>query len=98
MNTMATPKDLCFSGRPAGAQVTGSTDMLDCHASAERLLTTAEANEFLCRARGFLEKRRSSGIDSPPYIQASPLGLVRYRVADLLAWEESKMRTNTSYE
>lgn len=76
----------------------GPAEMLDRRVSAERLLTTAEANAFLCRARGFLEKRRSSGIDSPPYIQANPLGLVRYRVADLLAWEESKVRTNTSYE
>ena len=61
----------------------------------ERLLTTAEANVFLRRAKGFLEKRRTSGVDSPPFIQAVKNGPVRYRVADLLAWEEARMRTCT---
>lgn len=67
-------------------------------ASAARALTTAEANKFLNRAPGFLEKRRSSGIDCPPYIQTRPKGAVRYLVEDLLAWEQAKMRQNTSYD
>lgn len=62
----------------------------------ERLLTTAEANVFLKRSKGFLEKRRSSGIDSPPYIQTTRNGPVRYRVSDLIAWEDDHMRTSTS--
>ena len=64
--------------------------------ASDRVLTTAEANEFLRRAKGFLEKRRSSGIDSPPYIQTRPRGAVLYRVSDLIAYEDSKMRTSSS--
>lgn len=62
----------------------------------DRLLSTAEANAFLRRAKGFLEKRRSSGIDSPPYIQRTKRGAVLYRVSDLLAWEEERILTSSS--
>jgi hypothetical protein len=76
--------------QPAVAVVSGPWD-------EHRLLTTDEANRYLGRKKGFLEKRRSSGIDSPPYIQARPRGAVRYRFADLVAWEDSKLRDNSSY-
>ncbi|BCA62750.1 hypothetical protein HMP09_1984 [Sphingomonas sp. HMP9] len=62
----------------------------------ERLLTSAEGNSFLRRAPGFLEKRRSSGIDSPRYIQRIKFGSVRYRVSDLLEWEEKHTHLATS--
>lgn len=62
----------------------------------ERLLTSAEGNVFLKRAPGFLEKRRSSGIDSPRYIQRIKFGSVRYRVSDLLEWEEKHTHLATS--
>ncbi|MES3100623.1 hypothetical protein [Sphingomonas faeni] len=62
----------------------------------ERLLTSAEANDFIKRAPGFLEKRRSSGIDSPPYIQRVKFGSVRYRLSDLLDWEERHTHLATS--
>lgn len=61
----------------------------------ERLLTSEEANAFLKRGRGFLEKRRSSGLDSPRFIQSVPKGRVRYRVADLIAWEDGHMRSHS---
>ena len=64
--------------------------------SAERLLTTAEGNAFLRRAKGFLEKRRSSGIDSPRYIQRGKRGAVLYRVSDLIAWENQHLCTSSS--
>lgn len=50
--------------------------LVDESGQAPRTLTTPEANRFLNRAPGFLEKRRSSGIDSPRYIQARPNGIV----------------------
>lgn len=62
----------------------------------DRLLNTAEANAFLGRAKGFLEKRRSSGIDSPPYIQRTKRGAVLYRVSDLLVWEDAFLCTASS--
>ncbi len=86
--------ELASSSRPEPhtAQVNGFV------APGTRLLTSREANDFLRRAPGFLEKRRSSGIDSPRYIQARPFGSVRYRVDDLLAWEDAKMRDNSAHE
>lgn len=62
----------------------------------DRLLNTAEANDFLRRKKGFLEKRRSSGIDSPTYIQRRKGAAVTYRTSDLLAWEEKHMCTASS--
>ena len=61
-----------------------------------RVLSTAEANAFLGKSPGFLEKRRSSGIDSPPYIQRVPRGAVTYREDDLIRWEDERMRRSTS--
>lgn len=62
----------------------------------DRLLNTAEGNAFLRRAKGFLEKRRSSGIDSPRYLQRTKRGTVLYRASDLIAWEEERMLTSSS--
>lgn len=62
----------------------------------DRLLNTAEANAFLGRAKGFLEKRRSSGIDSPRYLQRTKRGAVLYRASDLIAWEEERVLTSSS--
>lgn len=62
----------------------------------DRVLTTKEANFFLRKKKGFLEKRRCSGIDSPRYAQVRKGGAVLYRTSDLLAWEEQHMRTCTS--
>lgn len=64
--------------------------------TVDRLLTTAEANAFIRRAKGFLEKRRSSGIDSPRYLQRTKRGAVLYRVSDLIAWEDERMLTSSS--
>ena len=61
-----------------------------------RVLSTAQANAFLGKSPGFLEKRRSSGIDSPPYIQRVPRGAVTYREDDLIRWEDERMRRSTS--
>lgn len=80
---------------PASEAVRGSPRL---EFADRRTLTTSEANAFLNRAPGFLEKRRCSGIDSPRYIQTRRYGAVRYRVEDLLAWEAAKMRENTDYE
>lgn len=62
----------------------------------DRILDTAAANAFLGKAPGFLEKRRSSGIDCPRFIRTRPRCAVTYRVEDLLAWEEERMRRSTS--
>lgn len=62
----------------------------------DRILDTAEANEFLGKKKGFLEKRRISGIDSPRYIQRKPRCAVTYRVSDLIAWEDEQLRTCSS--
>lgn len=62
----------------------------------DRLLDTAQGNAFLGRAKGFLEKRRSSGIDSPRYLQRTKRGAVLYRVSDLIAWEEERVLTSSS--
>lgn len=83
-----------ISKRPSS--VPGSVRSVEEPSSGERLLTTAEANDFLRRAKGFLEKRRSSGIDSPRYIQPVPRSPVRYRVVDLLEWEEGRMHVSSS--
>lgn len=65
-------------------------------ALADRVLSTEEANAFLGRQKGFLEKRRSSGIDSPRYIQRCKGAAVTYRVSDLLRWEDAHMCTASS--
>ncbi len=62
----------------------------------DRVLSTAEANAFLGREKGFLEKRRSSGIDSPRYIQRCKGAAVTYRTSDLLSWEDDRMCTASS--
>ena len=62
----------------------------------DRIIDTAEANAFLGKKKGFLEKRRSAGIDSPTYIQRGPRCAVLYRVSDLLAWEDRQLRTSSS--
>ena len=64
--------------------------------AVDRLLNTDEANAYLRRAKGFLEKRRSSGIDSPRYLQRTKRGAVLYRVSDLIAWEDERMLTCSS--
>ena len=58
-------------------------------------LTTAEANKLLGYAKGYLEKRRIAG-DSPAYVQRSSRCAVKYRVEDLIAWEQSRIRHSTS--
>ena len=62
----------------------------------DRLLTTAEANELIRRKKGFLEKRRSSGIDSPPYIQRGKGCAVLYRYSDVMRWTEGHLRSSSS--
>lgn len=64
--------------------------------SSERTLSTAEANTFLGRKKGFLEKRRSAGVDSPVYIQSVKNGHVRYRRIDLVRWEDERRRSSSS--
>jgi hypothetical protein len=65
------------------------------HGASGRRLTTAEANQFLGFAKGYLEKRRIAG-DSPAYVQRSSRCAVKYRLEDLVAWEQSRVRHSTS--
>lgn len=53
-----------------------------------RLLREAEAAEFLGMARGTLRNWRVYGI-GPEWVKL-PNGSVRYRVADLMEWIESR--------
>lgn len=66
------------------------------HLEQLRCLTTAEANRFLGFARGYLEKLRIYSEDSPPYIQRSRNCAVKYRIEDLHAWQQARIRRNTS--
>ena len=56
------------------------------------LLTTAQAAAFLGYKPRMLEGRRARG-DGPNYIRLSARA-VRYRVADLDAWVESKIKSS----
>lgn len=62
-----------------------------------KLLTTTEAAEFLGVDTRTLEGRRLRG-GGPPFIRLfkGPRGPVRYRLADLESWLESRLRASTS--
>lgn len=65
--------------------------------AAERvLLDTAEAAAYVRLAASTLEKRRVTGLNSPPYIQTVARGAVRYRISDLDAWLDARTYHNTS--
>lgn len=58
------------------------------------LLSPAQAAARLGVSRSFLDKRRMSGRDGPPYVK---LGRnVRYFQSTLLEWAASDLRSNTS--
>lgn len=61
-----------------------------------RLLSTAEAAAYVGLAASTLEKRRVTGLDSPPFVQSVARGSVRYRLRDLEVWLEARTFRNTS--
>ena len=58
------------------------------------LFNTAEAAEYLGLSKAFLERDRWAGA-RVPYIQIGPRA-VRYRMADLDSYIESRLRKSTS--
>ena len=58
------------------------------------LLTEDEAAEMIGFTPRFLQNRRLSG-DGPRFIRVSARA-IRYRIADLEAWAEARIRTSTS--
>jgi predicted DNA-binding transcriptional regulator AlpA len=60
----------------------------------ERLLTEAEAAEYLQFTPRFLQARRVRG-DGPPFVRVSSRA-IRYRRSDLVEWVEQHVRTSTS--
>lgn len=61
-----------------------------------RLLTPAEAGLYLGLSPSTLAKKRVLGVDSPAYVQSVRNGLVRYRMRDLVAWSEDRLKRSTS--
>ena len=61
--------------------------------SAERLLTSKDAANFLCVSPSWLAKARMKG-DGPPYAKLGRA--IRYREGALLQWLRSRQRLSTS--
>jgi len=59
-----------------------------------RQVSTAEAADFLGLGARTLEKKRTRG-GGPKYVAISRR-CVRYRLKDLIDWQESKLRENTA--
>lgn len=60
------------------------------------VLTPKEAAAYVGLSASTLAKKRVTGLDSPPYVQSVPNGVVRYRVSDLDDWMEARVLRSTS--
>lgn len=63
-------------------------------ARAERIMTEAQAADFLGMTPRFLQARRHRN-DGPPYVRLSQR-CIKYRLSDLLGWLESNSISNRS--
>ena len=73
------------------------TDISNTAATVDRLLTTADAAQYLSLSVSTLERYRITGTPQIPYVKiGGKRGRVLYRLKDLIAFVERSVRTSTS--
>lgn len=81
---------------PSGSPGKGRTAPFAQGVGDGPVLTTEQAARYVGLSASTLAKKRVTGINSPPYVQAVRNGAVRYRTRDLDAWMDARTYSNTS--